>query len=109
MLCELLRHKEERVKREDTVGAGDWSDAYGFGGKVKESSMTRAIALEYVASLDGEKLGEEGVRELPQYLIRKLLKETGEGAGDGRDVMMIGTYEYCRKLRSWQALCLLDR
>lgn len=50
------------------------------------------------------------VSEFPIYLILKYLKEyEGIKGEDGRDMMMIGTYEYCRKLRSWQAMCLLSR
>lgn len=60
ILSELLVHKEERVKMEDSVRT---VDRYGFEG-VCESSMTRAIALEYVDSLREEDLGEEGVKEV---------------------------------------------
>ncbi|GMH70900.1 hypothetical protein TL16_g05521 [Triparma laevis f. inornata] len=58
IVSELLVHKEDRVKLEDSVKA---VDRYGFEG-VKESSMTRAIALEYMSELKVEELGVEGVR-----------------------------------------------
>ena len=102
VVCDLVQHKEERIKREDTVETGSAYDEFGFEGRAPESSLTRAIALEYINGLDEARLGEAGVKDLPQYMIRKLLKEAGEGDANGRDQMMIGELAM-----SWKSVCLI--
>ena len=70
------------------------------------TSLTRAFALHFLDALPSVDFMEDSVREeLAQYLLVKLLKHNSDPKN--MQITMAGTHEYCVKLRSWQALCLL--
>jgi hypothetical protein len=109
----MLLHKELAIVRVESseLNNGDeggvvWEDSVENGGSVFPTSLTRAFALHYLDWLpSAEELSEGVLKEFVHYLVLRLLKFNLEK--EMMEITMAGTTEYCSKLRSWQALCLL--
>ena len=133
----LLTFKESKVDAatalQDISGTNDTIGfSYGFSDSCSESSaqqllsipsethemsVTRAFVLLFLSKLPDAKENngtlQDGVLEMVHWLILKLLNAacalSVESKTEPHHQQRIGTKSYSERIRSWQALCLLNR
>lgn len=125
-IVDLVAFKEDRISEsasyqgrsislvnegvDDIIGAGD---ILHVPSNTDELSVVRGFLLVFFSKLPdpGKGLNERVLKDLLHYAILRVLDsmcDTEKGSWGGHPPMT-GSFEYCRIIRSWQALCLLAR
>jgi len=109
---ELLCYKEDFLEVSSIKGTSEEykvSVATSIPPATNDQSIGRAFVLCFLDKLPspGSGLVEEVKTELMHFIILRLLKESK--STDLKKMVMKGSPEYVKKIRSWQALCVLSR
>ena len=111
-ICDLLLHKE--VKMNESSGIQEPDVVMGsvdFPSMTDGTSVARGFVLTFLSRLpdvdDG--LPTAALVELLHYIILYLLDNVCLDPNPGGAMIMLGTVQYSRKIRAWQALCVLSR
>jgi hypothetical protein len=112
-LVDLIIYKEDRIETSSLSHVvlqsrdGSVDDKAVIPATTHELSLVRAFVLSFFSNLPGADEVNQDVREkLLHYLITNLLRKVKFGK---TGLPMLGSPEYSRSLRGWQALCTLSR
>jgi hypothetical protein len=112
-LIDLIIYKEDRIETSSAShvvlrSRGDTTDDKAVIPAVThELSLVRAFVLSFFSNLpDADEVDQDVRKKLLDYLITNLLRKVKCGI---TGLPMLGSLEYSRSLRGWQALCTLSR
>ena len=106
-ILQLISYKEDPIEASSISGMQPQSNLLPKG--THAQSISRAFVLCFLEQLQehGSNLLDVVKTELLHFLILRLMKDSK--AKDSRTMAMLGSPEYCHKIRCWQGLCILSQ
>jgi len=111
-ICDLLLHKEMKLEesssvQETDVMVGPADIPYGS----DDTSVARGFILMFLSRVPdaNDGLPPATLKELLHFIIFFLLDDVCLALIPGGAMLMLGSVEYSKKIRAWQALCVLSR
>jgi len=116
-IVNLLVYKESQsddatTHQEIAIGHGDvdTSGVAKLPGGTSSLSVTRGFVLLFLSKLPGPcDINDDVLKELCHHIILCLLDTICVVKTEGGVCLMTGSDEYCKRIRAWQALCVLSR
>jgi hypothetical protein len=114
-IADLLVHKEAKIEESSAQQVPkETSNKVGvvqLPAETNETSVARGFILTFISRLpdENEGLPNETLTDLLHFVIFYLLDDVCLVLPQSGSMLMTGTLDYSRKIRAWQALCVLSR
>jgi len=106
-LLELLLFKEKQLDPSAANQAQVDLEALSLP-ELQDRSIARGVVLVFISRLPSlEQVHPDVLLKLIHPMMKSLLKSVSKRTGE--IAVMVGSESYCRKIRGWQALCILSR